>query len=45
VEELAKVNEMRRNQKYGDEEGAIYLLGSTNKKDLASSPFVRYLEY
>jgi hypothetical protein len=45
VEELARVNEMRRNEKYGDEEAAIYLLGSADKKDLASSPFVRYLEY
>jgi hypothetical protein len=45
VEELTRVNGVRRNQKYGDEEAAIYLLGSADKKDLVSSPFVRYLEY
>jgi hypothetical protein len=45
VEQLAKVNEMRQNKKYGDKEAAIYLLGSADKKDLLSSPFVRYLEY
>jgi hypothetical protein len=45
VEQLAKVNERRQNKKYGDEEAAIYLLGSAGKKDLISSPFVRYLEY
>jgi hypothetical protein len=45
VEQLRKVNEMRNNKKYGDEEAAIYLLGSADKKDLDSSPFVRYLEY
>jgi hypothetical protein len=45
VEELANVNERRRNKKYGDKEAAIYLLGSSDKKDLVSSPFVRYLEY
>jgi hypothetical protein len=36
---------MRRKQKYRDKEAAIYLLGSANKKDLVSSPFVQYLEY
>jgi hypothetical protein len=45
VEQLARVNEMRRNRKYGDEDAAIYLLGSADKKDLISSPFIRYLEY
>jgi hypothetical protein len=45
VEELANVNARRQNKKYGDEEAAIYLLGSSDKKDLVSSPFVRYLEY
>jgi hypothetical protein len=45
MEELTRVNEMRRNQKHGDEEAAIYLLGSADKKDLVLSLFVRYLEY
>jgi hypothetical protein len=45
LEELKRVNEFRGNTKYGDEEAAIYLLGSADKKDLDSSPFVRYLEY
>jgi hypothetical protein len=45
VEQRAKINERRRNKKYGDEEAVIYLLGSSDKKDLVSSPFVRYLEY
>jgi hypothetical protein len=45
VEELATVNEFRKNTKYGDEDAAIYLLGSADKKDLDASPFVRYLEY
>jgi hypothetical protein len=45
VEELDRVNERRRNHKYGDEDAAIYLLGSSDKKDLEASPFVRYLEY
>jgi hypothetical protein len=40
VEQLWKVNEMRQNQKHGDEEAAIYLLGSADKKDLDSLPFV-----
>ena len=34
VEELANVNERRRNKKYGDKEAAIYLLRSSDKKDL-----------
>jgi hypothetical protein len=45
VEQLAKVNEMRRNQKHGDKEAAIYPLGSANKKDLVLLPCVCYLEY
>ncbi len=45
AEQLGNVNEVRRSQKYGDEDAAIYLLGSADKKDLLSSPFVRYLEY
>jgi hypothetical protein len=32
VEQLAKVNERRRNKKHGDEEAGIYLLGSSDKK-------------
>jgi hypothetical protein len=45
VEQVAQVNERRRYRKYGDEEAATYLLGSADKKDLISSPFVLYLEY
>ncbi len=45
VEELATVNEFRKKTKYGDEDAAIYLLGSADKKDLISLPFIRYLEY
>ncbi len=30
VEELANVNARRQNKKYGDEEAAIYLLGSSD---------------
>jgi hypothetical protein len=32
VEQLAKVNERRQNQKYGDREAVIYLMGTGNKK-------------
>ena len=45
AEQLERVNHMRRQKKYGDEDAAIYLLGSSEKKDLLTSPFIRYLEY
>jgi hypothetical protein len=44
-EELTKINEMRKDTKYADEEAATYLFGNPNKKDLSESPFIRELEY
>ena len=43
--ELARVNEWRRNKTHADEEAATHLLGSAEKKELVTSPFVRCLEH
>jgi hypothetical protein len=44
VEQLQQVSSNREGAKYADEEAASYLFGSSDKKALESSPFVRYLE-
>lgn len=43
--QLVDVNESRKNKAYTDAEAAIYLFGSSDKKALTESPFVRYLNY
>ena len=44
-EDLARINTLRLNKKYADEDAATYLKGNSNKPPLAESPFVRYLNY
>ena len=43
--DLLTINELRVGKKYADEEAATYLYGSSSKKTLLESPFVRCLEY
>ena len=44
-EDMSEINMLRVNKKYADEEAATYLYGSSAKKALTESPFVRYLNY
>ena len=44
-EELAKINQLRLNKKYVDEEAATYLNGNNTKRPLIDSPFVQFLNY
>jgi hypothetical protein len=47
VEILAKVNDQRSGQRYTDQDAAIEILGSTDKKPLTAgkSPFLTFFEY
>ena len=42
---LYKINEKRSNQNYKDEEAAISVTHSKEKKPLTESPFLTYLEF
>ena len=43
--QLAIINNFRRGKTYVDEEAAIFVHGSKEKKKLTESPFVRWLHY
>lgn len=45
VNELSEIKKMRVSKTYADKEGATYLYGSSAKKALLESPFVRFLNY
>ena len=42
---ILEINKLREGKQYKDEDAATYLLGSSLKKPLDGSPFVRYLNY